>query len=50
MSTDFDCWRESEDEVTMDMVYATMKKNVEKVKDLIKTTVAELNNDTGKNL
>ena len=50
MSTDFDCWRESEDEVTMDMVYATMKKNVEKVKDLIKTTVAELNNNKGKNL
>ena len=50
MSTDFDCWRESEDEVTMDMVYATMKKNVEKVKDLIKTTVADLNINTGKNL
>ena len=31
MSTDYDCWREGEDEVTMEMIYATMEKNVNNV-------------------
>ena len=36
MSTDYDCWHESKDEVTMEMIYAVMEKNVENVKKLIR--------------
>ena len=39
MSTDYDCWHESEDEVTMEMIYAVMGKNVENVKKLIKHVI-----------
>jgi len=39
MSTDYDCWRESEEEVSMDMIYAVMKKNVNDVKKLIMHSV-----------
>ena len=35
MSTDYDCWHESKDEVTMEMIYAVMEKNVAHVKKLI---------------
>jgi len=35
MSTDYDCWHESEQEVTMEIIYAVMKKNVNNVKKLI---------------
>ena len=34
MSTDYDCWHESKDEVTMEMIYAVMEKNVEKRKKI----------------
>tara|TARA_Y100000590_G_scaffold344300_1_gene393673 strand:- start:3631 stop:4401 length:771 start_codon:yes stop_codon:yes gene_type:complete len=39
MSTDYDCWHENEKEVSMEMIYAVMKKNVNNVKKLIKQVV-----------
>ena len=39
MSTDYDCWHESENEVTMEMIYAVMGKNVENVKKLIEQVI-----------
>ena len=39
MSTDYDCWHESEDEVTMEMIYAVMRKNVQKIKKLIEQVI-----------
>jgi 5'-methylthioadenosine phosphorylase len=34
MSTDYDCWHQSEEPVTWEMIVTTMKKNVENVKRL----------------
>ena len=39
MSTDYDCWRESEEEVSMDMIYEVMKKNIKNVKKLLMYSV-----------
>jgi len=39
MSTDYDCWHESEEEVTMEMIYAVMGKNVNNLKKLIEQVV-----------
>jgi 5'-methylthioadenosine phosphorylase len=39
MSTDYDCWHESEEEVTMEMIYAVMEKNVNNVKKLIEQVI-----------
>ncbi len=39
MSTDYDCWHKSEDEVTMEMIYAIMEKNVDSVKKLIEQVI-----------
>ena len=39
MSTDYDCWHESEKEVSFEMVYAVMKKNANNVKNLIIQTI-----------
>ena len=44
MSTDYDCWREGEDEVTMEMIYAIMEKNVNNVKKLIEHTIIQIKN------
>lgn len=35
MSTDYDCWKDDEEPVTMDMILATMSKNAQNVKQLI---------------
>ena len=35
MSTDYDCWKEDEEAVTLEMVFATMKANADKVKNLL---------------
>jgi len=35
MATDYDCWHEGHDDVTVDAVVATMQANVQKAKDLI---------------
>ena len=39
MSTDYDCWQESKEEVTMEMIYAVMEKNVNNVKILIERVI-----------
>ena len=40
MSTDYDCWREGEEEVSMDLIYTVMKKNVENIKKLLSFTIS----------
>ncbi|MBT5502744.1 S-methyl-5'-thioadenosine phosphorylase [Candidatus Falkowbacteria bacterium] len=35
MSTDYDCWKEGEEPVTLEMVFATMRENADRVKKLI---------------
>jgi len=39
MSTDYDCWRQGEEDVTADIVFSRMRKNAEKVKNLIIKTI-----------
>jgi 5'-methylthioadenosine phosphorylase len=39
ISTDYDCWHESEEEVTMEMIFAVMEKNVHNVKKLIEHSI-----------
>ena len=41
MSTDYDCWHESEEEVTMEIIYSVMEKNVKNVIELIKKVIPE---------
>tara|TARA_B100000686_G_C16666673_1_gene903994 strand:- start:218 stop:988 length:771 start_codon:yes stop_codon:yes gene_type:complete len=48
MSTDYDCWHESEEEVTMEMIYAIMEKNVINVINLIKRAIPFLSNNFSK--
>ncbi|MBI4140456.1 S-methyl-5'-thioadenosine phosphorylase [Candidatus Woesearchaeota archaeon] len=42
MSTDYDCWHESETPVTLDMVLSTMKKNAENVKKLLLDVIPKI--------
>ena len=42
MATDYDCWKEGEDPVTLEMVYETMAKNAEKVTNLLVQTIKSL--------
>ena len=42
MSTDYDCWHESEEAVTMEMIYAVMAKNVDNVKKLLEHAVPRI--------
>jgi 5'-methylthioadenosine phosphorylase len=42
MSTDYDCWHESEEDVTMEIIYSVMKKNVKNVIQLIKKVIPEI--------
>ncbi len=39
MSTDYDCWKQGEEDVSMEMVLKTMEQNAEKVKKLILKTI-----------
>ena len=39
MSTDYDCWHENEEEVTLEMVLSVMGKNVVNVKKLIEYAI-----------
>ena len=48
MSTDYDCWHESEEEVTMEMIYAIMVKNVNNVKKLIEQVIPLIGKQYGK--
>ncbi len=42
MSTDYDCWRESEESVSVDLVLAVMKKNADNVKKLLIQSVPKI--------
>ncbi len=42
LSTDYDCWHETEESVTVDMILATLKKNVSTAKDIIKNAVGKI--------
>ena len=44
MSTDYDCWRASEEEVTMEMIYQVMENNVTNVKKLIEHVIPIISN------
>lgn len=39
MATDYDCWHEEEEEVTVDMIIANLMKNVDNAKKVIKEVV-----------
>lgn len=43
MSTDYDCWRESEEPVTIEMVLETMKNNAENVKKILWAVIPKIN-------
>lgn len=42
LSTDYDCWHVEEETVTVEMIIANLKKNVENAKKIIKVTIPEL--------
>jgi 5'-methylthioadenosine phosphorylase len=42
MSTDYDCWKESEEPVTWEMIVSIMEKNAEKVKKLLLKTISKI--------
>ena len=42
MSTDYDCWRESEEAVSVEMILKTMKGNSEKVKKILVEVISRL--------
>lgn len=42
LSTDYDCWHETEESVTVEMILETLKKNVATAKAIIKTAVSKI--------
>jgi 5'-methylthioadenosine phosphorylase len=42
LSTDYDCWRQGEEDVTVDAVMAVMRKNVDVARSTIKTLASKL--------
>ena len=42
LSTDYDCWHETEESVTIEMILDTLKKNVQTAKAIIKEAVPEI--------
>jgi 5'-methylthioadenosine phosphorylase len=42
MSTDYDCWKEDEEHVSVEMVVANLNKNARNAKDLIKALITKL--------
>ncbi len=42
MATDYDCWHEGHDEVTVEAIIAIMKANVNHAREVIRTMVSEL--------
>ena len=42
MSTDYDCWHETEESVTIEMILKTMKGNAENVKKLLLSSIAKI--------
>ena len=46
MSTDYDCWRSTEESVSVDMVLSTMKKNADEVKKLLLNVIPKFTDDS----
>lgn len=44
MSTDYDCWKEDEEHVTVEMVIANLTKNAENAKKLLSALIPSLGN------
>ncbi|MCP5468661.1 MAG: S-methyl-5'-thioadenosine phosphorylase [Deltaproteobacteria bacterium] len=42
LSTDYDCWHEEHDSVTVEMVIATLQQNVEMAKEVLKTVLPQV--------
>lgn len=42
LSTDYDCWHETEESVTVEMILDTLKKNVATAKEIIKVAVSKI--------
>jgi 5'-methylthioadenosine phosphorylase len=47
MATDYDCWHESHDDVSIDAILAIMNQNVQRARDLIRAAVPMLPADLG---
>ncbi|MFC1596105.1 S-methyl-5'-thioadenosine phosphorylase [Candidatus Margulisiibacteriota bacterium] len=45
MSTDYDCWKESEEAVSVEMVMGTMNKNAENVKKILIAAIPKFTDD-----
>jgi 5'-methylthioadenosine phosphorylase len=45
MSTDYDCWKQGEEDVTIEMVFARMKENADKVTQLIIKTIEKFSQE-----
>ena len=45
LSTDYDCWKEGEEAVTVDMVIQTMNKNIHTAKKLLSDLIPKIGND-----
>jgi 5'-methylthioadenosine phosphorylase len=45
LSTDYDCWYEGHDDVTIEMVIATLNQNVETAKKIVRQAVAALGSE-----
>ncbi len=45
MSTDYDCWKQGEEDVTIEMVFARMKENAGKTKGLIIRTIEKFSQE-----
>ncbi len=45
LSTDYDCWHEEEESVTVEMILETLKANVEKAKSIIKASIPLIADD-----
>jgi len=41
-ATDYDCWHEAEESVTIEMVIANLQQNVSRAKNIIRTTVSRI--------
>lgn len=47
MATDYDCWKEEEEAVTVEAVIATLQANVKKAQEVVKLTVPKIAKYTG---
>jgi 5'-methylthioadenosine phosphorylase len=47
LSTDYDCWHDSHDDVTIEAIITIIQQNVAMAKNIIRLAVAEIGNDRG---